>query len=40
MPEELAPLLVEAEEIRKEMVVLQGEASALQEKIENHANPS
>lgn len=40
MPEELPPLLAEGEEIRKEMVVLQGEATTLQDELKLHANPS
>ena len=39
MPEELPSLLIEGEEVRKEMVDLQAEASLLQEKIKKQANP-
>ncbi len=40
MPEELPPLLSEGENIRKEMVALQAEASALQQELAKHANPA
>jgi len=40
LPEELGPLLSEGESIRKEMVTLQAEASALQQELVKHANPA
>ncbi len=40
MPEELPPLLSEGESIRKEMVALQAEASALQQELAQQANPA
>lgn len=40
LPEELASLLSEGESIRKEMVALQAEASALQQEVAKHANPA
>ena len=39
MPDELPLLLSEGEEIRKEMVALQAEASPLQQQLAKHANP-
>ncbi len=40
VPEELTALLVEAEEIRKELIGLQGEAAAMRQELLAHANPS
>lgn len=40
MPEELPSLLSEGENIRKDMVALQAEASTLQQEVAKHANPT
>ncbi|OEU77511.1 MAG: hypothetical protein BA869_12365 [Desulfuromonadales bacterium C00003107] len=40
MPEELPPLLSEGESIRKDMVTLQAETSALQQELAQQANPA
>ncbi len=39
LPEALPPLLAEGEALRKELVALQAEASALQQELAKHANP-